>query len=467
MQKSSFFNSINGDRKYNASDYAAYFGSFIGNGVYPNPGNNLAVTASGGMNISVAAGKAWINGYYYENTGVFNISIDAADGVLKRIDRIVLRLDHLNRQIVLSVLKGTPSSTPTASLLTRTSDIYELGIADILINNGDIGINQAHITDLRFNAALCGIVSGVVEQIDTTGLFAQYDAAFNSWFGQVQNILSGDVAGNILNQINIHKSENIYQLAGGTATAITLTIRETLENGLPINFIASANNSGADTTINGKPLYKPNTTTAPTLTAGRAYTVWYNLTSSCFFIKASATGTTTSGKVLAGETYSTEVDTDQVGTMTNNGAVTITPSLVDQVIVEGYHNGGGKVSAIKLIAGNILIGNSGDPARTTNTWYTKVREITTSLLGGTIRVKFYLSAGSSTTTAYGRIYVNDVAIGTERTVKGISSIIFTEDISINAGDKVQIYIKTSNSDYASNVNGFTLYIATVSCSSTL
>lgn len=215
MQKSSFFNSVNGDRKYNASDYAAYFGSFIGNGVYSNPGNNLAVMAVSGMNISVTPGKAWINGYYYENTDAFNMSIDPADGALKRIDRIVLRLDHLNRQIVLSVLKGSPAGTPTAPTLTRNADIYELGIADILINNGDTGVLQAQITDLRFNSALCGIVSGVVNQIDTTGLFAQYDAEFNDWFEQAQNTLSGDVAGNLLNQINTHLSENATTAAKG------------------------------------------------------------------------------------------------------------------------------------------------------------------------------------------------------------------------------------------------------------
>ena len=217
MQKSSFFNSINGDRKYNASDYAAYFGSFIGNGVYPNPGNNLAVTASGGMNISVAAGKAWINGYYYENTGTFNMSIDPADGVLKRIDRIVLRLDHLNRQIVLSVLKGTPASTPTASLLTRTSDIYELGIADILINNGDTAILQENITDQRLNSDLCGIVHGTVEQVDTSEIFNQYQAAldsfkkeksedFTTWVDNLKDILDESTAGNLLNLINNNTS---------------------------------------------------------------------------------------------------------------------------------------------------------------------------------------------------------------------------------------------------------------------
>ena len=217
MQKSSFFNSVNGDRKYNASDYAAYFGSFIGNGVYPNPGNNLAVTAVGGMNISVAAGKAWINGYYYENTGTFNMSIDPADGVLKRIDRIVLRLDHLNRQIVLSVLKGTPASTPTASLLTRTSDIYELGIADILINNGDTAILQENITDQRLNNDLCGIVHGTVEQVNTSEIFNQYQAAldsfkkekyedFTTWVDNLKDILDESTAGNLLNLINNNTS---------------------------------------------------------------------------------------------------------------------------------------------------------------------------------------------------------------------------------------------------------------------
>lgn len=241
MQKSSFFNSINGDRKYNASDYAAYFGSFIGNGVYPNPGNNLAVTASGGMNISVAAGKAWINGYYYENTGTFNMSIDPADGVLKRIDRIVLRLDHLNRQIVLAVLKGTPASTPTASLLTRTSDIYELGIADILINNGDTAILQENITDQRLNSDLCGIVHGTVEQVNTSEIFNQYQAAldsfkkekyedFTTWVDNLKDILDESTAGNLLNLINENTSYLDTHLSDYTNHVTPLGITSNVDN---------------------------------------------------------------------------------------------------------------------------------------------------------------------------------------------------------------------------------------------
>ncbi len=179
-------------------------------------------------------------------------------------------------------------------------------------------------------------------------------------------------------------------------------------------------------------------------------------------------GTATQNDVKVGVTIGTENGIEN-GMMPDNGAVTITPSLVDQTIVAGYHNGSGKVSAIKLIAGEILIGNNSDSASGAYTSYVKAREITTSLLGGTIRVKFNLSSGSSSgaATAYGRIYVNNVAVGIERTVQGLTPITFAEDISINVGDKIQIYMKSSNSSYGVTVNGFTLYIATVSCTNTL
>ncbi|WP_348982924.1 hypothetical protein [Desulfosporosinus sp. FKA] len=132
----------------------------------------------------------------------------------------------------------------------------------------------------------------------------------------------------------------MYQTAGGTATAITLTIKETLTDGFPMTFIASAANSGASTTINGSPLYKPNTTTAPNLIAGKAYTVWWSQSGNCFFIKASAEGTAVATNVLAGTTFSNDNDTGISGTMPNNGALNYTPSVSAQTIPAGYTSGG-------------------------------------------------------------------------------------------------------------------------------
>ncbi len=60
MQKSMFFNSSQGDRVYKAEDWADYFSSFIGNGVFPNPSSGLQVMALTGMEVTVRIGKAWI-----------------------------------------------------------------------------------------------------------------------------------------------------------------------------------------------------------------------------------------------------------------------------------------------------------------------------------------------------------------------------------------------------------------------
>jgi hypothetical protein len=144
--------------------------------------------------------------------------------------------------------------------------------------------------------------------------------------------------------VNTHLADNVYQTSGGTATAITLTIKGTLTTGYPMTFIASASNNGAATTINTYPLYKPNTTTAPNLIAGKAYSIWYSATGNsgnpCFFIKASAEGTAVAANVLASTTFSNDDDTGIEGTMPNNGALNYTPSSSVQTIPAGYTTGG-------------------------------------------------------------------------------------------------------------------------------
>ncbi|WP_051560273.1 hypothetical protein [Clostridium beijerinckii] len=117
----------------------------------------------------------------------------------------------------------------------------------------------------------------------------------------------------VMKEHDTHLSDMVYQTAGGSATAITLAIKGTLVNGYPITFISSANNGGAATTISGKKLYKPGTTTSPSLISGKAYTVWYNSTGDCFFIKASAEGTALAKDVRKNTTFSNDNDTGITG----------------------------------------------------------------------------------------------------------------------------------------------------------
>lgn len=182
MEKSSFFNSIGGDRKYKAEEWAAYFSSFIGNGVFPLPSSGLQAVADEGMNIALRAGKAWINGYFYTNTTDLTITIATADGVLKRIDRIVIRWDLTERTISARVKSSTPSANPTAPALQRDADAYEICVADVMVGAGVTAISQAAITDQRLNGDLCGVVAGVVQQIDTDAFNAQLQA----WFADYQ-----------------------------------------------------------------------------------------------------------------------------------------------------------------------------------------------------------------------------------------------------------------------------------------
>ena len=205
MERSGFFNAIiqNGtpDRSYSAENFARYFGTFIGNGVFPNPSTQCQVIANDDMTVTIKAGRAWINGYMYENTDDYIVALDVADGLLNRIDRVVLKLDFLNREIKSYVKKGTFASSPIAPALQRDADAYELGIADIYIAAGATSIVQANITDQRQNQNYCGIVDSLITA-DTATLFNQFTDGFNTWFEGIKNTLGSDAAGNLLKKIN-------------------------------------------------------------------------------------------------------------------------------------------------------------------------------------------------------------------------------------------------------------------------
>ena len=188
MEKSSFFNSVSHDRTYRAEDWAEYFASFIGNGVFPVPSTGLQVVIDNGMNLLLKAGKAWINGYFYNNTSDLTITIGTADGQLNRIDRIVVRWDLTNRIISAEVKSSAYSASPTAPALQRDADIYELALADVYVGAGVTTITQSNITDQRLNTSLCGIVAAVVNQIDTEAFNAQLQA----WFAEYQSLSAAE-----------------------------------------------------------------------------------------------------------------------------------------------------------------------------------------------------------------------------------------------------------------------------------
>lgn len=184
-QQCGFFNAklVNGqyDRVYVAEQFAAYFASFIGNGVFGGTSSQLQVVANDNMTVTIAPGKAWINGWWFSSTENHIETVELADGVLNRVDCVVLRWDNTERNMYFKVLKGVPSNSPSKPTLVRNSDYYDLVLCYINVNRGVSKIRQQDITDTRLNSSVCGIVTGVVKQADTTDIFRQFTDYFNAF----------------------------------------------------------------------------------------------------------------------------------------------------------------------------------------------------------------------------------------------------------------------------------------------
>lgn len=183
--KYGFFNSVNGDRVYNAEDVGRYLHGIVSDGVYQDDTGRMQVIASSGMTVAVQAGRAMLSYHYMENDSAYSVTLDIGT-TLPRIDLIVLRLDLTNRNISIAVKKGTPAASPSIPILSRQSTVYELALAAITVAANATSITQANIQDLRPNSAYCGWVTGVVQQLDTSTLFSQWEAAYAAQYEQLE-----------------------------------------------------------------------------------------------------------------------------------------------------------------------------------------------------------------------------------------------------------------------------------------
>jgi hypothetical protein len=185
---SRFFDSIDDDRLYDATDWSAYFALMIGNGVFPLPGNGLQVTSNGTMGFTIQPGAAFIKGRSYEMTeNGADVTVEPANATMKRYARVVIRYNAIDRNILAAVKYSSFSPAPVPPELQRDTEIYELGIADILIPAAAQFIRQQDIKDTRFDSELCGIVTGLLSFLDMSSITAQFEDYFTDYEARVTN----------------------------------------------------------------------------------------------------------------------------------------------------------------------------------------------------------------------------------------------------------------------------------------
>lgn len=204
------FLSRDGDRKVLYTAFRSLFHAYFTNGVFLTSGeNNIEAVSKNGMTLTVKAGKCNINGVFCDIDADVDVTLDSA-GSSARTDRIVLRLNDNEeaRSVSVVVLKGNPN----AQALTRTGAIYDLCIAEVTVGTGVTSITNANIKDTRLDTQLCGIVASTIKEFDTETLYKQIqtdlqefkdneEADFEEWYEGIQGQLSGDIAGNLQNQI--------------------------------------------------------------------------------------------------------------------------------------------------------------------------------------------------------------------------------------------------------------------------
>ena len=256
-----FYKSINGDRVYDDTSFEHWLKKFFTSGVFLN---DLQVVSNDDMTVSVNGGYVNIDGKVKIFENATPLIIETAGASYPRIDSIVLERNDTERDILLKVVKGGYSSEPVAHTPVRQDGIYQLVIAQVLVNAGAVKVIQANITDTRSNTELCGIVAGAVDQIDFSQVQAQFDsyfaqykkqiatdyaqyndsmeeyldqmeADFSAWFEEIRNQLDEDAAGHLQNQIDEINEKLEY--AGGSMVEITVDAGEHNAEGLEVNLV--------------------------------------------------------------------------------------------------------------------------------------------------------------------------------------------------------------------------------------
>lgn len=201
-----FYNSINGDRKYNATHFSKIFDGIIKDGVFASIGNKFFTTVGElPMEVVVGSGKAWFNHTWNLNTTPIIFNISPSHPVLTRYDLILLEVnesaDVYGRVNTIKVVEGTPASNPVKPELVNTEFIHQYPLSYIKVNPGAAEIVAADI-EITVGQEPCPFVTGILETVDISTLFANWESQFNIWFDNLKAQLSDDIVTNLQNQIN-------------------------------------------------------------------------------------------------------------------------------------------------------------------------------------------------------------------------------------------------------------------------
>ena len=185
---SGFFDAINGDRVYSAEDMNKPYSRLVSDGVFATeqgtPGTDFAVRSAGyGAQITVSPGQGIFAGKWAELRSSINYIAPTNGSTSTRVDSVIVRVDTSAqyRRTEIRYRPGTPGEGKPD--LINEGSITEYRLANISVAPGANAITNANITDTR-GSAECPWVTSLIEQVDTSALWAQYQAAYSEQYAK-------------------------------------------------------------------------------------------------------------------------------------------------------------------------------------------------------------------------------------------------------------------------------------------
>ena len=231
MWTSGFFNSVNGDRLYNADQMSAIFSGLITDGVYASVGNKLAVQPNSGMTIQIATGRGWFGQRWVDNNSEYLHTLEASDVLLNRYCAVCVRVDTTDggRKAEPYFKYSEYATNPVKPSMERTETIKEYCLAYVLIKAGATTITAADIEDTRGNEALCGWVTGLIEQLSSATLFDQFTDIFYTWFNGLTDLINENAEARLIMAmpqsltVELSASAWVNKVQSVTVTGMTTT----------------------------------------------------------------------------------------------------------------------------------------------------------------------------------------------------------------------------------------------------
>ena len=100
-----------------------------------------------------------------------------------------------------------------------------MSLALIRVNKQTTTLTNAMITDTRADSSVCGWVTGLIQQVDTSTLFTQWQTAYSDYYAMIKQQLD-DFMATLTDELRVNtyvvEFKKIQNLTSGSSATITL-----------------------------------------------------------------------------------------------------------------------------------------------------------------------------------------------------------------------------------------------------